>query len=136
MAISEEFASKVAGISHDQDKLIQLINDLDEEKRLARSFQRNWSNSEKEEGGLSGSQRSKKLRKLKDKVSFLIEEREYARMQLKKLNSEKKKLNQAINKKAGFAEAFYVAAELNLPEDVFLKLELNAYQLLKQNKKR
>ena len=134
MAIKEEFASKVAGISHDQERLIELTNDLDEEKRLIRSAQRKWSNSEKEEGGLSGSQRAKKLRKLKDKVSFLIEEREYVRQQLKKLNSEKKKLNKAVNKKAGFPEAFYVAAELNLPEDVFLNLELEAYQLLKQNK--
>ncbi len=131
MAISEEFISKVAGISHDQDKLIQLINYLDEEKRVTRSFQRNWSNSETGEGGLSGSQRSKKLRKLKDKVSFLIEEREYVRQQLKKLKLEKKKLNEAMTKKASFIEAFYAAAQIKLSEEAFVNLELAAYEILK-----
>lgn len=132
MSISEKFALKVSNISNDQEKLIHLMNDLDEEKRLIRSAQRKWSNSEKEEGGLSGSQRSNKLRKLKDKISFLIEEREYVKQKLANLKENKKFLNVAMNKKASFVEAFYATAQINLSEEEVVELELKTYELLKE----
>lgn len=132
MSISEKFALKVSNISNDQEKLIHLMNDLDEEKRLIRSAQRKWSNSEKEEGGLSGSQRSNKLRKLKDKISFLIEEREYVKQKLANLKENKKFLNAAMNKKTSFVEAFYATAQINLSEEEVVELELKTYELLKE----
>ncbi len=131
MAISEELALKVSEIYQDQEKLIELMNDLDEEKRLIRSAQRKWSNSEREEGGLSGSQRSNKLRKLKDKISFLIEEREYVKQKLADLKENKKTLNAAMNKKASFIESFYAVAQINLTEEEVVELEMKAYELLK-----
>ncbi|HFD12884.1 MAG TPA: hypothetical protein ENJ32_10520 [Crenotrichaceae bacterium] len=130
--LSEEFVTKVSAISHDQQKLIELMNQLDEEKRSIRSAQRKWSNSEKSDGGLAGSGRYKKLRRLKDRLSFLIEEREYVRQTLGKLKAEKKHLNRASNRKPDFTQAFYAASEIILSDELFLQLEAKAQQLLEQ----
>ncbi len=128
--LSEEFVTKVSIISRNQQHLIDLINQLDEEKRMLRSSQRNWSNSEKDDGGLAGSKRYKTLRKLKDRISFLIEEREYVRQTLGELKRDKKIANKATNQKLDFTQAFYAASELTLPEELFLQLEAKAQQLL------
>ncbi len=130
--LSEEFITKVSAVSGDQQKLIELMNQLDEEKRSIRSAQRKWSNSEKGDGGLAGSQRYKTLRRLKDRLSFLIEEREYVRQILGKLKEEKKTLNRASHKKTDFTQAFYAASEMVLSEDLFLELEAKAQQLLER----
>lgn len=130
--LSEEFVTKVSAISHDQQKLIDLMNELDEEKRRIRSAQRKWSNSEKQDGGLAGAERYKRLRRMKDRLSFLIEEREYVRQTLGKLKREKKQLNRAANLKRDFTQAFYAASEMTLPEELFLQLEAKAQQLLER----
>jgi len=128
--LSEEFVTKVSAISHDQQQLIELMNQLDEEKRIIRSSQRTRSNSEKGDGGLAGSKRYKTLRKLKDRISFLIEEREYVRQTLGELKRDQKTLNKATNQKIDFTQAFYAASEITLPEELFLQLEAKAQQLL------
>lgn len=128
--LSEEFVTKVSKISRDQTQLIELMNQLDAEKRSIRSSQRKWSNSQKDDGGLSGSQRYKTLRKLKDRLSFLIEEREYARQKLGDLKRELKTVNRSSNLKRDFTQAFYAASELLLSEELFLELEAKAQQLL------
>ena len=132
--LSEEFVTKVLKISNNQQQLIELINQLDEEKRIIRSSQRNWSNSEKDDGGLAGAKRYKTLRRLKDRISFLIEEREYVRQALGELKREKKTANKAANQKLDFTQAFYAASEITLPEDLFLQLEAKAQQLLERAK--
>jgi hypothetical protein len=106
------------------------MNQLDEEKRFIRSSQRNWSNSEKNDGGLAGSKRYKTLRKLKDRISFLIEEREYVRQTLGELKKEQKIINKSANQKLSFAQAFYAASEMKLSEELFLQLESKAQQIL------
>lgn len=133
MAISEEFAIKVSEISHSKKLLVDLMNQLDEEKRSIRSFQREWSNSPKDDGGLSGSGRYKKLRRLKDRMSFLIEEREHVRQKLGDLKGDQKALNRSVNKrKVEFSQAFVAAAERLLSEEVFAELEAKAAQMMMQ----
>lgn len=133
MALSEEFVLKVSEIGHSKPLLIQLMNELDEEKRSIRSVQRMCSNDSKDGGGLTGPERFRKLRKLKDRISFLIEEREYVRQKLGNLNSDQKALNRAANKKADFVHAFMAAAEQLLPEELFNDLEAKAGEILMQD---
>ena len=57
------------------------------------------------------------------RLSFLIEEREATRQKLGKLNSDKKALNKAINRKLEFCHAFLAAAERDMPEEQFIALE-------------
>ena len=133
MAISEEFAIKVSEILHSKKLLVDLMNQLDEEKRSIRSFQREWSNSPKDDGGLSGSGRYKKLRRLKDRMSFLIEEREYVRQKLGDLKGDHKALNRAGSQRnIEFAQAFIAAAERLLSEEQFAELETKAAEMMMQ----
>lgn len=133
MDLSQEFVLKVAEISHSKPELINLMNELDEEKRSIRSHMRQWSNEPKEEGGLHGPERYRKLRKLKDRLSFLIEEREYVRQKLGELNGDQTSLKRITNSsKAGFCEAFVAAAERTLSEEAFMQLEARAAEILMQ----
>lgn len=131
--VSEEFKRKVARIASDKDALVQLMNELDEEKRKIRSSQRKYSNEPKEDKGLAGSERYKKLRSLKDRISYLVGEREYVRQALGKLKGDKKAINKATNNKPlGFCQAFYAAAEKVLPAGTFLEIEVAAGQMIEK----
>lgn len=132
MALSEEFILKVAEIAHDKTALINLMNELDEEKRSIRSFQRQFSSFPKCEGGLQGAERFKKLRRLKDRISFLIDEREYVRQKLGELNGDQKALKRSMHKKVEFVHAFMAAAERTLSEEEFAELEYQAGKILMQ----
>ncbi|MCG7878893.1 MAG: hypothetical protein AB2669_07160 [Candidatus Thiodiazotropha endolucinida] len=132
MALSEEFVLRVSEISHSKKMLVDLMNQLDEEKRSIRSFQRQWSNDTKNNGGLHGPERYRKLRKLKDRISFLIEEREYVRQKLGELNGDQKSLSRAAHKNIEFVHAFMAAAERILSEDTFIDLEAKASEIMMQ----
>lgn len=133
MDLSQEFVLKVQEISHSRPKLIELMNALDEEKRSIRSHMREWSNQPKDAGGLAGPERYRKLRRLKDRMAFLIEEREYVRQKLGDLKADQKALrSNTNNRQVGFSHAFLAAAQRTLDPETFEKLELKAAQILMQ----
>ena len=131
MKLSQEFISEVSKISNNKDALIDLMNQLDKEKRSIKSFMRQYSNEPKTGKGGSGPERYKKLRRIKDRQSFLIEEREYVRQKLGELKAKQKALNRAINSRsAGFSQAFIAAAERILQPDLFKEIETEAFLML------
>ena len=133
--ISESFILKVAEISHDREKLVELMNTLDEEKRSIKDFMRKYSNSPKTEGGGAGAERFKKLRRIKARQSFLIEEREYVRQMLGEMKGNQKALNRVANSRSvEFQTAFMAAAERLLDEETFVNIEIKATEILKSHK--
>jgi hypothetical protein len=128
--ISEEFALKVAEIGFDKERLVELMNELDEEKRSIQSFMRMFSNEPKSEGGGAGPERYRKLRRLKDRRSFLIEEREHVRQKLGQIKGDQKALNKATHRKVEFCHAFVAAAERMLSEEQFMEIESRAMTIL------
>lgn len=133
MAITEGFANRVANVAHSKSQLIDLMNELDVEKRSIRSYMTLWSSAPKEDGGLAGSKRSLKLRSMRDREGFLIEEREYVRQKLGELNGDQKALNRTVNKRSlEFSQAFMAAAERMLSEDLFLDIEAKASVMMLQ----
>ena len=133
-ALSEEFVTKVSTISHNKKSLIELMNQLDQEKRQIRSFMRQYSNEPKEDRGLSGSDRYKQLRRMKDRLSFMVEEREYVRKKLGDLKAEQKLLNRVTERKIEFCHAFMAAAEKLLSEEQFVEIEAKAANMLLMQK--
>lgn len=133
MAITEGFANRVAAIAHSKSQLLDLMHELDAEKRSIRSYQTLCSNAPQEDGGLAGSKRFLKIRSMRDRVGFLIEEREYVRQKLGELNGDQKALNRAVkNKSLEFSQAFMAAAERMLSEDLFLDIEAKASAMMLQ----
>jgi len=128
--LTECFTKKVTEIDYDKELLITFMNELDEEKRSIRSFMRKYSNEPKEAGGGVGSERYRKLRRLKDRLGFLIEEREYVRLRIGDLKANRKLVNRAVKQKVEFCHAFLAAAESNLSEEQFLDLEAKAMNIL------
>jgi hypothetical protein len=49
------------------------MNELDEEKRRIKTIMGKFSNEDAENGGLTGKERQTKLRRMKTRLSFLIE---------------------------------------------------------------
>ena len=127
--MNQNFTEKLAR-ANDKETLIQLMNELDEEKRRIKTIMSKFSNEDAENGGLTGKERQTKLRHMKTRLSFLIEEREATRQKLGKLNSDKKALNKAMNRKAEFCHAFLAVAERELSEDIFVELEMKAMETL------
>jgi len=105
-ALSEEFVTKVSAISHNKKSLIELMNQLDQEKRQIRSL------------------------RMKDRLSFMVEEREYVRKKLGDLKAEQKLLNRVTGKKIEFCHAFMAAAEKLLDEEQFVEIETKAANML------
>ena len=128
--ISEEFVFKVAEIAHDKEALVALMADLDTEKRTIRGFMRKYSNEPKEMGGGAGPERYRRLRKLKARLGYLTEEREYVRNKIGELNRQAKLLNKASHRSLDFSQAFLAAAELELDQETFLELEAKAGVLM------
>lgn len=127
--MNQNFTEKLAR-ANDRDSLIQLMNELDEEKRRIKTIMSKFSNEDAENGGLTGKERQTKLRRMKTRLSFLIEEREATRQKLGKVNSDKKALNKAMNRKAEFCHAFLAVAERELSEETFIELEMKAMETL------
>jgi len=126
-----EFMIRVVSMCNDKAALVRLMNELDDEKRKIRSFMSQFSNQPRDEGGLAGAKRMKRLRAMKDRLSFLIEEREFVRQSLGKLKGDQRALNKAVNSKSeDFIKAFYAATERILSEDMFLLVEKRAMEML------
>jgi len=129
--MNQEFLLKVNSYGNSRELLKGLLESLDTEKRVVRASLRRFSNESYGEGGLAGKERFRKIRRMKSKISHLIEEREFVRNKLGELKSDRKSLNRyGNNSRAGFAAAFVRAAEKVLAEDVFLELEIEANRLL------
>ncbi len=127
--MNQNFTEKLAS-ARDKESLIQLMNELDEEKRRIKTVMSKFSNEDAENGGLTGKERQTKLRRMKTRLSFLIEEREATRQKLGKLNGDKKALNKAMNRKIEFCHAFLAVAEREMSEERFIDLEMKAMELL------
>lgn len=129
--LNQKIVLEVNKIKNNQKELVVLMNSLDEEKRTIRSFMRQYSNEPKEGKGLVGSGRYMKLRSLKDKLSYLIEEREYVKQALGQLKENTKKANTiTCSTKPEFSKAFMIAAEKVLSQEVFIEIEKVAGELL------
>ena len=129
--VSLEFMERVATIESDREKLLELMNEIDAERRLIKSRMRKFSNSPREQGGWTGAGRYDKLRKLKDRLSFLYEEREYVRSKLGQLKGDGKALRRAVNSRTvEFCHAFMAAAERMLEPEQFHELEIRAARIL------
>jgi hypothetical protein len=127
--MNQNFTAKLA-TSRDKESLVQLMNKLDEEKRRIKAMMSKFSTEDAENGGLTGKERQTKLRKMKMRLSFLIEEREATRQKLGKYNGDKKALNKAMNRKLEFCHAFLAVAEREMSEEKFLDFEMKAMEML------
>ena len=127
--MNQNFTEKLAN-SRNKESLVQLMNELDEEKRRIKAIMSKFSTEDAQNGGLTGKERQTKLRKMKIRLSFLIEEREATRQKLGKLNSDKKALNKAMNRKIEFCHAFLAVAEREMPEEKFIDFEMKAMEIL------
>ncbi len=131
MALSQRFLLKVAKIDGDKQQLIELMNELEAQKKAARVAMRNISNTPAEEGGLQGKERERKLRGLRTKIDYLKVECEYIKHKISTINTQKKKANRVVhNTSPKFQAAFMAAAEKLLDEKTFLNIENKAAMLI------
>lgn len=127
--MDQVFANRLASAGWNKQKLLELMNELDEEKRsLKIALRRIAQDPEYSMAGM-GRERQNKERRIKDKMRYLIEDRETVRLRLGRLNRELKSMNRAKNREQNFPASFVAAAEEMLDEDVFLDLELRAIEI-------
>ncbi len=132
--MNQKFAENLQTCGMNKDKLIALMADIDAEKRSIKSYLSRLSSEPDGDFG-KGRKRQVQIRKFKDKLSFLTEEREAVRVKFGSIKMNKKAMNKAVNNQSvDFVQAFMIAAERKLPEDLFLELELNAAQILSATK--
>ncbi len=75
--------------------------------------------------------RQVQIRRMKDKLAFLEDERATVKIALGQLKADQKALNRAVNNRSvEFAHAFVAAAERGLPAEVFSQLEQRAALML------
>ena len=135
MTLSQRFLLKVSSLEGDKEKLIELMNELDAQKNAARGAMRDISNTPVEEGGLSGKERNRALRKLRTKIDFLKLEREYVKNKIARLKQNTRQLNRITNNTTPkFQAAFMAAAEKLLDEQTFLDIESQAAIILSARK--
>jgi len=124
------FEERIIECGNDRDKLLAFMYELDAEKRSLKSRLSQLS-SEPDGEYARGRKRQTNIRKIKDKISFLTEEREFVRKKLGSIKTSKKSLNTATNnRKPDFLAAFMVAAEQFLDEERFLDIEAKAAELM------
>jgi len=128
MALSQKFSQRVAQINT-RDELKALIASIDETKRSIRS-QLSQLSSEPREGMERGRARQAKIRRMKDKMSFLIEEREHVRVKLGTMKAQKKQLHVATSRRPTLNDAIVAVLMVSLSEEEFLAMELKAVGLL------
>ena len=129
----QEFAAKLKNFGNDREKLTALMAEIDTEKRSIKSRLSRISSEPDGEFG-RGRERQVQIRKMKDKESFLTEEREIIRAKLGQLKMDKKALNRAVNSRSEeFSHAFIAAAEHILPEELFLEIEQRAAEIIVRN---
>lgn len=128
------FIERLLSCGTNKDKLIVLMSDVDAEKRSIKSYLSRLSSESDGDFG-KGRKRQVQIRKLKDKLSFLTEEREAVRVKLGSMKMNQKAMNKAVNSRSvDFAHAFMAVAEQKLSEALFLELELSAAQILSTTK--
>lgn len=130
MGLSPEFAQKLQDAGSSQAALVALMSEIDEEKRAIKSALSQLS-SEPDAQYARGRERQVKIRRMKDKISFLTEEREIVRIKLGRLKMDKKALRRATSSRSiEFSQSFMAAAERMLPEETFIQLEARAAEML------
>lgn len=134
--MSQEFEQKLSDAGYKQSSLTALINELDADKRAIKSALSQLS-SEPDEKMAKGRERQARIRKMKDKLSFLTEEREIVRMRLGEIKTNNRafnKLQHSPKNKSEFQQAFMVAAERILSEEQYLELEIKAAKIVESLK--
>ncbi len=127
----QDFLERLNEIGYDKKALTALLNDLDAEKRSIKSRLSQLS-SEPKEGDPTGRDRQTLIRRMKDKSSFLTEEREIVRERLGQIKVNQTYLNKAKARKPDFCEAFMAASEALLDEERFNEIEARAQSILEQ----
>lgn len=130
----QEFFKKFQNSYTSQEKLKSLMAEIDSEKRSLKSFLSRVSSEPDGKFG-KGRLRQVTIRKAKDKIAFLSEEREAVRKRLGDIKMDKKALNRVSSERSvDFCHAFMAAAERLLPEDVFLEVEYKASDMMLHTK--
>ncbi len=131
--MKQEFADTLSKCGNDKNKLLDLMTEIDAEKRSLKSRLSRMSSEPDGEFG-RGRERQVQIRKMKDKESFLSEEREMVRAKIGVMKLNQKALKRATNNRAPeFAHAFVAAAERLLTEEQFIELELLAAEIISAN---
>lgn len=128
--MNPEFAEKLQCAANSHDELVALMSEIDAEKRSIKSALSQLS-SEPDDRFQRGKERQTKIRRMKDKISFLTEERELVRQKLSRIKADRKAHNRiCTGVNVDFAHAFMAAAERLLPDDVFNEVESRAGEIL------
>jgi len=129
--LQPEFVIRVSQIKNNKAELVELLNELENEKREIKRKLQKFSNSPKKETGLDSKQRERLIRSLTAKQSYLKNEAAHVRSAIHDFKQTQSTLQRIQNnKKAGLAEAFMATAEKLLTEEQFLEIELRALELL------
>ncbi len=128
--MDQVFAERLAGAGWNKQKLITLMNELDEEKRSLRIALRRIAQDPEYSMEGMGRERQNKERRIKDKERYLIEDREVVKQRIGRINREQKAMNKAKNREQNFPASFVAAAEEMLDEELFTELELRAVDIL------
>ena len=129
-----DFVIRVSEIKNDKPKLLELLNELEAEKRDIKKKLQKFSNSPKSETGLDTKMRERLIRSLLAKRTYLQNEALHVRNAIHEHKRLKSHVNKVLNnKKPGLGDAFMAAAEKLLSEEQFVEIELRALELLDQN---
>lgn len=130
--MNQIFAEKLAEAGWDKNKLIELMAEIDQEKRSIKTALRRIAQDP--EYSMEGQcrKRHEKDRRLKDKERYLKEERETVQHRIGRINREAKAMKRATNKGSNFAAAFFAAAEEIVNPELFSELEQRAAEIVGQ----
>lgn len=125
----QELAERLLQAGNSTKSLKTIIEEIDAEKRSIRSSLSQLS-SEPDHQFAKGKERQTLIRRMKDKISFLTEEREVVRARLGRIKMDRKALNRAESQRSvEFSRAFIAAAERILPVEQFNEIEARAAEI-------
>jgi len=128
------FLDNLSKISNDKDKLIELMESIDSEKRECRSRLSKISSESKSKDPIKGRERMKVIRRTKERIGYLIKEGDLVRSKLRTHRIKQNTLIKIENGRSSkFLAAFMAAGELALDEEQFNEIEVLAMQLLTNN---
>jgi len=128
------FLENLCKISNDKDKLIELMENIDSEKRKCRSRLSTISSEPKVKDPVKGRERMKIIRRTKERIGYLIKEGDLVRSKLREHRIKRNSLIKIENGRSSkFLAAFMAAGELALDEEQFNEIEVLAMQLLTNN---
>ena len=111
-----------------RESLVQLMESIDFQ-RMTLSTEITQLSSQPLDG-MSGQDAYSKLRRMRDKRSYLFSERGLVRQKLSKLNNDVKAVNRANDRQPGFSQAFLAACERSMSQSEFLDMEVKAMELM------